>query len=71
MKKLFVALLFGTFFLFVANSCNKTCTCQGWTNGIAVGEPYKIELTKDDAKKCKDKGTVVEVNGLKTGIECK
>lgn len=71
MKKTLTLLLLGTAILFVSNSCNKTCKCQGWLNGEKTDETYVIELRKSEAKSCDEKSTVREVNGKKTGIECR
>ncbi|MCQ2286755.1 MAG: hypothetical protein MJZ76_07760 [Bacteroidales bacterium] len=51
-------------------SCNKHCKCTGYIAGEA-GEPYKVELNKEEATSCDDLSTVEELNGTKVGVECK
>jgi len=70
MKRALSIVLISVGFIFIFNSCNKTCTCRGWINGVA-GEPYKIELSDNDPNSCKEKSTIAIVNNKKTGIECK
>lgn len=51
------------------SSCKKTCTCKTYVAGIA-GAETEVDLDKDNFKKCSDMNTVVEVAGIKGGMEC-
>ena len=56
-------------------SCKKTCTCTTFVGGIAstTNEVELSELQENNSniKKCSDANTVVEVAGVKAGMECK
>lgn len=66
MKKVFVIIacvaLVGIF-----ASCDKKCHCKQWVNGVSA--THNFEPGED--MKCSDYNTVAEINGVKTGIECK
>ena len=66
MKKVFVIIacvaLVGMF-----TSCSKKCHCKQWVGGVSAVH----NIDPDDNMKCSDYNTVAEVNGVKTGIECK
>ncbi len=51
-------------------SCNKTCNCKWYLNGTVERETEEA-LDTEHFEKCSDMNTVVEVNGKKTGRECK
>lgn len=70
MKKLLSLLVITVGVLFIATSCEKSCTCTRWYNGEEK-ESLTIPLKDEDNNLCKNKNTVVIVNGKKTGLECK
>lgn len=57
-------------------SCNKKCTCKTYPSTVSVTMSLKdVQSTYAsygiDIKKCSDMSAVAEVNGTKTGVECK
>jgi hypothetical protein len=70
MKKTFCLLAAFCLVAALSTSCVKNCTCKAWTVGVA-GDEYEIELDKDYYKTCSDMNTYEEVEGVKTGIECR
>lgn len=71
MKKLAVILV-GLFAVAALSTSCKKCTCVMWVNGEK--NVYSQELTDaalENGARCADISTVVEVNGKKTGLECK
>lgn len=70
MKKTFI-LLFGIILCSTLfSSCRKYCTCVGYIAG-KEGEPYRIELNKEEAATCEEKSNLDVVDGVKLGVECK
>lgn len=68
MKKVLV-ILAAAGFLFAMSSCNKNCTCKTYVDG-------ELKLTVEDfepaeGKKCADYNTIIEINGKKSGVECR
>lgn len=50
------------------SACKKICTCKTFAAGVE-GPAEEIELPKE-YKSCADMSTVMEVEGLKVGMEC-
>ena len=68
MKKLvLIAAAIATVISFSA--CKKTCICTPYVGG-KTEEKTEYELP-EDLKKCSEMSTIVEVNGVKTGLDCK
>ena len=66
MKKVMLTLAVVAFVASLA-SCSKTCTCTTY----APGMPDVVEEDVDPGEgKCSDMNTVIEVAGMKTGVEC-
>lgn len=72
MKKVLV-ILAAAAMMFAMTSCDKTCTCKTYVAGNVVATVEDVTLDKDNEniKKCSDMNTVVTVNDMKNGIECK
>lgn len=52
-------------------SCNPTCTCKTYANGVVVSTKEDVELDKDSYKKCSEMNTIATLAGKKNGVECK
>ena len=66
MKKLLVIIACGAL-AGAFTSCDKKCHCKQWVGGVSAAHVFEPQ----DDMKCSDYNTVAEVNGVKTGIECK
>lgn len=72
MKRVFSILAAVVVVAFMTTSCDKTCKCKTYVLGDVVSET-EVTLDKDNQniKKCSDMNTIVTVNDLKNGVECK
>lgn len=69
MKKVLV-LLSAVAFVACFTSCNKTCTCKTYADGIVITTDDDVEV--EEGKKCADMSHyTTSEDGNKTGVECK
>lgn len=54
----------------ISTSCSKTCTCKAYIDGKLLSTTSGMPLDGENFKKCSDMNTIVEVNGIKNGMEC-
>ena len=69
MKKVFLALgVIATVACFT--SCQKTCTCKTYANGVLVSTQEDVEVS--DGKKCSDlNAIIIEDEAHLTGTKCR